>query len=353
DIGPSFPDAARIWAGMWQARTGEHVDGALTVDPSTLAYLLHVTGPTELPDGTAVTAHDVTNLTQSRQYMLYPGFTVAQATKRKQFLATIAQAVSRKLLDVASPSELVAPLRRAVAEHRILVWSDVASRERALAAAGVAGVLRPGNAPFSGFVVDNASGGKMDFYLHRSTTYRTSTCRAGRTATASFTLSNETPDYHLPAYVTYVSGGRPAGAAPGFNRTIVAYYATPGARIRSVELDGKPLHLTPVREDSLTSVRTTVDLPADAHRTLRVVVREPATTGPVQILRQPLVHPLHVRTLGPSCAEASGHTAQRTHGAGPGVVVVIVGAVVVLAAGGLVIRRRVVRSGRARGTDAA
>ncbi|MBE7188966.1 DUF4012 domain-containing protein, partial [Jatrophihabitans endophyticus] len=334
DIGPSFPDAARIWAGMWQARTGEHVDGALTVDPSTLGYLLRATGPTRLPDGTAVTSRNVTELTLSKQYQLYPGYQVAQATKRKQFLIGIAQAVATKLLHVSSPADLVGPLRQALREHRIVIWSDNRARERALARAGVGGVLQPGRAPFSGFVVNNASGGKMDFYLHRSTTYRSSSCRPGRTATATFTLRNETPDYRLPAYVTYVSGGRPAGAAPGFTRSIVTYYATPGATIRSVDVDGRRQHVTARTENTLTSTRLEVNLPAHSVRTLRVVVREPATTGRVQILQQPLVYPLHVHTAGPSCAAASEPRSDSA-GAWP----VVVGAVILLVAGGAITYR--------------
>lgn len=347
DIGPNFPDAARIWAGMWQARTGQHVDGAIAVDPSALGYLLRATGPAQLPDGTAVTAHNVANLTQSRQYVLYPGYQAAQVAKRKQFLATIAQSVSSRLLSTDSPGDLIAPLRQAVRERRIVVWSDVPARERTLAAAGLGGVLRPGRAPFSGFVVNNAAGGKMDFYLHRSTTYRTSSCAPGRTAIASFTLRNETPDYRLPAYVTYVSGGRPAAAAPGFNRTIVTYYATPGATIRSVTLDGRPQHLVTRTEDSLTTVRTVIDLPARAVRTLKVVVQEPATTGRVQILRQPLVYALHARTIGPSCVAPTSRRGS------VGVWPVFVGVLVLLAAAGVVARRRrQVRTAPATGTSA-
>ena len=71
-------------------------------------------------------------------------------------------------------------------------------------------------------------------------------------------------------------------------------------------------------------------------------MREPDTTGPVQILRQPLVYPLHVRTSGPSCAAASSTTRQT-------VWPVVVGVLLLLAAGAVVTRRRFVDP--ARGTD--
>ena len=40
---------------MWQHKTGEHLDGALALDPTALSYLLHATGPATLPDGSRVT----------------------------------------------------------------------------------------------------------------------------------------------------------------------------------------------------------------------------------------------------------------------------------------------------------
>ena len=45
---PHFPYAARIWTAMWQRKTGQHLDGAITLDPTTLGYLLAVTGPATL-----------------------------------------------------------------------------------------------------------------------------------------------------------------------------------------------------------------------------------------------------------------------------------------------------------------
>lgn len=303
DIGPQFPDAARIWAGMWQAKSGQHVDGALALDPTALGYLMRVAGPAHLPGGIAVTANNVAGLTQSRQYTLYPGFGARQTAERKQFLVSIAQAVSAKLLRVGSPADLLTPLRQAVRERRIAVWSDVASRERAIVSAGLGGVLRAGDDPLSTFYVNNATGGKLDFYLHRSMTYRATGCGDDRTATASFTLSNETPSYRLPVYVTYVAGGRPAGAAPGFNRLIVTYYATPGSRVRSVTLDGRPQRVESMTEDGLTSVRLLVDLPAGSSRTVRVVTDEPARRGKVRVVTQPLVHGMQVRTHVPDCTE--------------------------------------------------
>jgi Protein of unknown function (DUF4012) len=43
NLSPHFPNAAQVWAAMWAKRSGEHVDGAIAVDPTVLSYFLAVT----------------------------------------------------------------------------------------------------------------------------------------------------------------------------------------------------------------------------------------------------------------------------------------------------------------------
>src|SRR5512142_18183 len=59
NVSPHFPNASRIWVSMWQQKTGERLDGAIALDPTTLSYLLAVAGPTTTPDGTVVNAGNV------------------------------------------------------------------------------------------------------------------------------------------------------------------------------------------------------------------------------------------------------------------------------------------------------
>ena len=66
DISPSFPYGAQIWAAMWQKYAGQHIDGAIAIDPTALSYLLSVTGPVTTTDGTKVTAGNVVSLTDRK-----------------------------------------------------------------------------------------------------------------------------------------------------------------------------------------------------------------------------------------------------------------------------------------------
>ncbi|MDB5716406.1 MAG: hypothetical protein JWO15_3803 [Sphingomonadales bacterium] len=302
DVSPHFPDAARIWAAMWQAKSGQHVDGAIAVDPSAIAFLLKVTGPATLPGGARVTAANVVSLTQEQQYALYGSDSVADTRKRKTYLVTIARAVAGRILSTSGIRGLAAPAQEAIAQRRLVLWSSDATQESAVVALGLGGTLSPQRGrPFSAFVVNNAAGGKMDLYLDRTMTYRRRSCAAGA-ATATLVLHNDTPSYALPPYVTTVLGTKPVGAKPGFNRLVLAYYATPGAVLGKVTVDGALVSVTKASERGLPTARLLVELPAGATRTVRVAVREPASGGPVDVLRQPGVRDIRVHTSTPACS---------------------------------------------------
>src|SRR6266567_681103 len=68
NVSPHFPYAAQVWASMWQRKTGQKIDGAIAIDPTALSYLLAVTGPATLPDGSQITADNVVALTQQDAY---------------------------------------------------------------------------------------------------------------------------------------------------------------------------------------------------------------------------------------------------------------------------------------------
>ncbi len=54
---PQFDVNGPLAAQMWEAETGQHVDGVLAVDVEALHQLLEVTGPVTLPSGEEVFRH--------------------------------------------------------------------------------------------------------------------------------------------------------------------------------------------------------------------------------------------------------------------------------------------------------
>ena len=292
-VSPDFSDAARIWASMWQNKTGERIDGAIALDPTTLGYLLAVTGPVE-HSGTTLSAKNVVALTQSRQYKRFPSNSAEDKLRRKKFLVNLAKGLSGRLTKGGDPRKLIKALSRAAQQRRLMVWSAHPGLERQLVAVDWAGSLVPRSATFTGFTLNNASGSKLDYYLDRTLTYRRTDCGDGGTAVATLTVHSTAPRFGLPAYVTTRLDPAPAGAKVGDEALIVTYYGSPGARITQVRVDGRPIVVAQLPEDGLATAAVTVEVPAGGTVSVQVTVREPAAHGPPEVLRQPLARDMTV-----------------------------------------------------------
>ena len=120
NLSPHFPYAAQIWASMWQRQTGEHIDGAIALDPQVLANFLAATGPVTTKEQITVGATNVVALTEQQEYTLF-----ADNTARKQFLVNVLRAAAGKVLDgSADPGNLLRAMSLSAREHRVLVWSE-------------------------------------------------------------------------------------------------------------------------------------------------------------------------------------------------------------------------------------
>jgi hypothetical protein len=189
---------------------------------------------------------------------------------------------------------LVRAAARAAGQRRLLLWSADPAVQANLVRAGFAGVVDGHGGPFAGFVVNNASGSKLDYYLRRTMTYRRSGCGAASTATATFTMTNGAPRTGPPPYVTLRRHNLPPGFRPGDNRLQVTYYASAGATVRSVKVNGRGLTPAFGRENHLVTAAFAVEIRAGETVTVTVALGEPASTRPVQVLEQPLVNPIRV-----------------------------------------------------------
>jgi hypothetical protein len=285
---PHFPDAAQIWATMWQHKTGQHIDGALAIDPTGLSYLLARTGPVTLPDGSSVTAANVVELTQKELYDRYPG--TAESTARKQYLIDIAKAVSTRLLaaDVDVPN-LMRAAGQAAREHRLLMWSRDANVAAEIRPFPLSGLLPATGGPFVGLGLNNDSQSKLDYYLHATMDWQRSGCGPERDVTASVTLTNSAPA-GLPPYVLGQSD------PPGTETLDVALYGSIGGRFTKVTVDGHaPFYVAGKDQGHPTYVAS---VPVAPGRTVTVVfhLREPAGKGPVEVREQPMINPMTVTT---------------------------------------------------------
>ena len=319
DVSPNFPDAAQIWAAMWHKKSGETVDGAIAVDPTTLSYLLRVTGPAALPDGQQVSASNVVALTQQDVYARFDPPKSSGATgrnaataARKAYLKQIAEAVSQKLLSSSGTTELIAAAAQAAKERRLMVWSADSSIQTLLSAANYAGTVQNDGGPYTGFVVNNAAGTKLDYYLGRRMTYQRDACGGSGNSVATFTVTNNAPASVLPAYVTERADMAPRGVRPGDTRLLITYYGTAGSTVRSVRVDGKPVIIAPGSENGLLTLTFDVELARSASSTITIDLHEPATNLALRVLQQPLVRPLQT-SIVTGCRPPAARAALWTH----------------------------------------
>ncbi|MDT4893027.1 MAG: hypothetical protein QOE97_2062 [Pseudonocardiales bacterium] len=300
NLSPNFPYAAQLWLAMWRAHSGERLDGAIAVDPTTLSYLLGVTGPATLTDGTKISAGNVVALTQSGVYAKFPA--ASDQTARKAYLLDIARAVAGKILGTTqSTKALVKAGGRAAGERRLLVYSTDPALEATLKQTSLSGAIPQTAAPYAGVSIVNVGGNKLDYYLDRSLTWTRSGCGAVRAVTATITLRNNAPASGLSPYVTARADRAPYPTKPGDNRLAVSYYATPGASLTSVELDGKPGLVFPHSALGHPVYVVDLELPRGTTRTITLHLIEPVGTGSPAVLRQPLVRPLKLSMQDARC----------------------------------------------------
>lgn len=297
NVSPHFPYAAQIWATMWERHSGEHVDGAVAVDPTTLSYLLAATGPVTA-HGTSVGAANVIALTQSTVYQRFAD----NNDKRKQFLLDVAKAVSQQVVHAhGSASGLLDAATRAAGERRLLVWSATPGIEAKLEQTELSGSVPETKAPYAEFTVVNEAGNKLDYYLHRTATWQRTGCGDTRSVTATMELTNAAPASGLPDYVTHRGDSPEQPVRPGDNRDYVYYAATDGALLDTATIDGRSVPVSAGYERGHPVYSVDVELPRGATTTVAFHLTEPPATGVPVVVRQPLIHPMTVTVQDAHC----------------------------------------------------
>jgi hypothetical protein len=298
NVSPSFPYTAQIWAKMWEQMSGEHIDGAIAVDPTVLAYILSATGPVTLPSGDTVTAGNIITLTERDEYTLF-----SDNNQRKAFVVAILKATSNKLISGAGSATTIAKTMVAASnQQRLQVWSADPPVEKEIASTSYGATLPSNDRPLAAPVLNNISGGKLDFYLIRTITYNRSGCGSTRDVLVTLTFQNNAPATGLPTYVTgRLDTGIPENAIPGDYAALLDYYATPGAQLLSVTLNGQPSTASLKNDLGHPIFRMTLELMRGQTQTVVLHLREPPGTGSPKIWLQPGVSPTSVRAFTQPC----------------------------------------------------
>lgn len=257
---PQFDVNGPLAAQMWQAKTGQSVDGVLALDVGGLRDLLEVTGPVTTATGQVVSSSNVEQILLHDQYV---GETYASdSTARVDELSTLASATLDALENQPIKLHALADaLSSAAAGRHVLLWSADPRTQRAWAGAGVGGQLQP-----SSLMADmiNRGGNKLDQYLSEDVALRLTAHGNQTDGTLTMTFANKTPPGQSPFIAGPYPGlgtvyGQYVGIAtvnlPGYARDITS--PSNGSVVASgpegpTELEGATVSILPGATQSIT-----------------------------------------------------------------------------------------------------
>ncbi|MFP7761476.1 DUF4012 domain-containing protein [Marisediminicola sp. LYQ85] len=245
NLTPYFPLTAELAREMWRIEFGTEVDGVISIDPVTLAYLLQATGPVTLPTGDVLTAENAVQTLLVDAYTRYP-----EPAAQDAFFAGAAATVFATVASGAfEPSALISALAQAGDERRVYVWSADAGEQDILAATTLQGTLPTStdDTVRFGAYLNDATGSKMGSYLDVDFGLGQATCREdGRPVhRVEVTLENTAPADAATSLPGYVTGAGDYGVPPGNINTVVSVYGAPGMENMGVTRDDESIPFQP------------------------------------------------------------------------------------------------------------
>jgi hypothetical protein len=297
-----FPYAAQIWKSMWEQQSGQKVDGAISIDPVALSYILGAVGAVTMPDGEVITENNVVELTESTAYIRF----AADNDARKSYLQDVAAAVVRKMTGhVDSPRQLLDALGKSVREGRIAVWSSSPEDQKLLEETPLAHAVPDDSAPYAAVVINNIGGNKLDYYLTRQIEYIAGACDSEtRKSIVTARLVNNVPDRPLPDYVAGTAGlaGFQVEVPKNSNITSVSLLATKGAMLTGVFVNGAKTRAFGGVERGHPIYQVQLALQPDMPVVVRWELSEPTAPGPVRVPIQPLRDEVTPQVSVPECS---------------------------------------------------
>jgi hypothetical protein len=299
NMSPHFPYTGQIWKSMWQQQSGMTVDGALSIDPVALSYILDAVGPVTMQGGEVITKDNVVELTESTAYTRFADDNDA----RKQYLQDVASEVVKKVTGpVQSPRKLLEALGKGVSEGRIALWSSSPGEQKVLEETPLAHIVPEDPAPYAAVVINNIGGNKLDYYLSRNIEYSAGACDENtRKSTVTIRLTNNAPPGGLTDYVGGVHD-LPFQMPNGTNTPWVSLIATAGAELTNATIDGQQLTVAYGQERGHPVFNSQVAMEPGRTIVLRYELSEPTPPGSARVPIQPLVdNPTPVISV-PECA---------------------------------------------------
>ncbi|MCX2747054.1 DUF4012 domain-containing protein [Arthrobacter sp. MI7-26] len=246
---PDFPTAATTALKMWEQRKGERLDGAISIDPVALGYILDATGPVSLQDPQllALTAGKLPSQLSGKNVVktllsdVYAQFNNPKL--QDAYFAAVAKEVFGALSSGKSDAKgLLTGIGKGVEEHRVLVWSADTSEQSVLSKYSLSGSISGPSVPAAQFGVyfNDGTGAKMDYYVKRTVELITQCPANGyQTVKVRITSTNTAPADAATSLPAYVTGGLGTGIPTGDVQSNVIAYGPAQAHVETATQDGK------------------------------------------------------------------------------------------------------------------
>lgn len=247
NLTPDFPTTAATARTMWERKTGESVDGVISLDPVALSLILKATGPItmsppaieEIGKGLPeqLTANNVVRTLLSDVYSK-----IEEPALQDVYFAAAAEAVFTNLSsDRTDPTLLISALSSGISERRVLLWSGHSAEQDVISTYPLGGMISgPSVAPAQfGVYFNDGTGAKMDFWIKRTVRVVRDCARDGyRNVTIRVTSSNTAPADAATSLPSYVTGAGNYGVPAGSVQTNVVAYGPVQSTVDTVHRDG-------------------------------------------------------------------------------------------------------------------
>ena len=308
NMSPHVPDSAVVGARAAGVLLGREPDVVVLVDVPAMGALARLGGGrVSLPDGTAVSAEELTSALLVDSYADAGADVEAQLGRRAQLQSAATLAVERLLGGDVPVLDAARTLGRLASGRHLKVWSARAEEQRALVAAGIAGAIEaPRGSDLSHISVNNIGANKLDVYVEREVDVDVVVGAQRADVTQRVRFTNRAPAGLVP----YVAGVK----RPGTVVSRVEMSVPPGAVDVTATLDGRPWPGFARQGESRQRLVTRLALPRAASALLEVRYALPTDAGRyrLRLLPQPLAEDAELRLV---VRAASGERLGRVTGA--------------------------------------
>ncbi|MET3175512.1 UNVERIFIED_ORG: hypothetical protein ABIB52_003379 [Arthrobacter sp. UYCu721] len=248
NLTPDFPTAASAAQSMWERKTGQRVDGVISIDPVALGYVLESTGPVSIHSQNLVTIArgglptELTGDNIVRTLLSDVYAKIEEPRLQDIYFAGVAQEIFSALSSGRGDAKgLVEGITRAANESRILVWSAQSGEQALISKYPLSGsIAGPSVSPAQfGVYFNDGTGAKMDYYVKRSVQLVKECAKDGyEQTTVRITSLNTAPVNAATSLPAYVTGGGAFGVPAGSVQTNIIAYGPVQANIETAQLNG-------------------------------------------------------------------------------------------------------------------